>query len=176
MTRERPEPQPSLNVIMEEVKAELARARARFPSNKLLLHAFAEEAGEVTKAFLDSTDGRSGADQIRIELIQTITVAVRLLQEGDPDFPALPGSDAFIGGPGRPNAVLRDATGHEREMLVPYLDVCFPTTSVILPLRVPMRAYMTADASTLTRAPTREYRFTLRFTKAGLPVYEEVLP
>jgi hypothetical protein len=71
------------------VEQELVKARAKFPSNKHLLHAFQEEAGEVTKAFLDSNQGKADDYAILKELIQTITVGMRLIQEGDPDFPAL---------------------------------------------------------------------------------------
>lgn len=80
-----------LKEIISKVKDELLFARTNFPSNKHLLHAFAEEAGEVTKAFLDSNQNRADEQQIKKELIQAITMAVRLLQEGDPDFPILKG-------------------------------------------------------------------------------------
>jgi len=78
-----------LNEIFGRVEAELKVARKKFPSNKHLLHAFAEEAGEVTKAFLDSNQDKANDVDMRKELIQTITVGIRLLQEGDPDFPIL---------------------------------------------------------------------------------------
>lgn len=78
-----------IHQIMFCVQAELVKARKAFPSNKHLLHAFTEEAGEVTKAFLDSNQGKATDYEILKELIQTIAMAVRLLQEGDPDFPAL---------------------------------------------------------------------------------------
>ena len=69
----------TLDQIKFVVEAELQKARMKFPSNKHLLHAFTEEAGEVTKAFLDSNQGKSGEYDIIKELIQTITIAVRLL-------------------------------------------------------------------------------------------------
>lgn len=75
------------SAIMQMVEKELGKARQKFPSNKHLLHAFAEEAGEVTKAFLDRDQGKCDEYQVVKELVQTITVAVRLLQEGDQDFP-----------------------------------------------------------------------------------------
>jgi len=78
-----------IHQIMFCVEAELVKARRSFPSNKHLLHAFVEEAGEVTKAFLDSNQGKADERQILKELIQTIAMAVRLMQEGDPDFPEL---------------------------------------------------------------------------------------
>lgn len=79
-----------LDTIFALVRTELQKARIKFPDNRHLLHAFAEEAGEVTKAFLDSNQGKADEAQIIRELIQTIAMAVRLLQEGDPDFPRLP--------------------------------------------------------------------------------------
>ncbi len=77
------------SAIFVLVSLELSKARAKFPSNRHLLHAFTEEAGEVTKAFLDSNQGKADEVQIIRELIQTIAMAVRLLQESDPDFPVL---------------------------------------------------------------------------------------
>lgn len=69
------------------VEIELQFARSKFPSNKFLLHAFTEEAGEVTKAFLDSMQNKATRADIQKELIQSIAMGFRLLQEGDPDFP-----------------------------------------------------------------------------------------
>ena len=79
----------TLDQIMFCVRNELTVARSKFPDNKHLLHAFTEEAGEVTKAFLDSNQGKCTDEEILKELIQVIAMAVRLFQEGDPDFPAL---------------------------------------------------------------------------------------
>ncbi len=79
-----------LQAIFALVELELQKARSKFPSNKHLLHAFTEEAGEVTKAFLDMNQGKAEERQVLKELIQTIAMAVRLMQEGDPDFPGLP--------------------------------------------------------------------------------------
>lgn len=71
------------------VEIELQKARRKFPDNKHLLHAFTEEAGEVTKAFLDMNQGKCDDAHVIKELVQAIAMAVRLLQEGDPDFPGL---------------------------------------------------------------------------------------
>lgn len=73
--------------IVSDVLAEVGKARKHFPSNKYLLHAFVEEAGEVTKAFMDCKQKGASPDDVRKELVQTIAMAWRLLQEGDPDFP-----------------------------------------------------------------------------------------
>lgn len=77
-----------------EVAAELRLARRWFPKPDLLVLALAEEAGEVVKAALDLRVGKPTASHaaLRKELIQTIAMAVRLLEEGDPlVIPALPG-------------------------------------------------------------------------------------
>ena len=66
--------------IIAAVETELKFARDKFPSNKHLLHAFTEEAGEVTKAFLDNAVGKCESSHIRKELVQAIAMAVRLLQ------------------------------------------------------------------------------------------------
>lgn len=84
-----------MEAIVALVEIELHKARTKFPSNRHLLHAFAEEAGEVTKAFLDSAQDKADATDIIGELIQSIAMGVRLLQEGDPDFPALGPDPAF---------------------------------------------------------------------------------
>lgn len=88
------------------IRAELVKARAKFPSNRMLLHAFQEEAGEVTRAFLqlhETTEMAHGRERfgevssatlqtlqsdIRKELVQAAAMAIRLLEEGDPEFPA----------------------------------------------------------------------------------------
>ncbi len=71
---------------LSEVEAELQRARAKFPGADHLLHALAEEAGEVTKETLDLYAGKPDAspEKIRRECIQTIAMCVRLMEEGDP--------------------------------------------------------------------------------------------
>lgn len=75
------------DAIARAVESELRFARRKFPAPKQLLHAFTEEAGEVTKAFLDLQAGKGKAESVTDELIQAIAMAVRLLQEGDPEFP-----------------------------------------------------------------------------------------
>lgn len=84
---------PTLHHIMKAVEIELAKAREKFPSNKHLVLALAEESGEVVKAFLDYSQGKSSQLEIVKELVQTITVAVRLLQEGDADLNREPSYD-----------------------------------------------------------------------------------
>lgn len=74
-----------------DVREEIRKARAKF-SNKQLLHAFVEEAGEVTKAFLDMQQGKGDVTEIRKEIIQSIAMGYRLLEEGDPEFPEFKGA------------------------------------------------------------------------------------
>lgn len=76
-----------LTAVEGAVRAELKYARSKFPSNKQMLHAFTEEAGEVTKAFLDMQQGKCTRDDVQKEIIQAIAMGVRLLEDGDPEFP-----------------------------------------------------------------------------------------
>jgi len=68
------------------VRLELNKARRKFTSNKQMLHAFTEEAGEVTKAFLDLQQGKCSVDDVKLEIVQAAAMAFRLLEEGDPEF------------------------------------------------------------------------------------------
>lgn len=70
--------------IYNEVNQEVAHARSLYPSNHLLLTAFAEEAGEVTKAVLDHYSSKGNLVEVKKELIQTMAMCIRLLEEGDP--------------------------------------------------------------------------------------------
>jgi len=66
------------------VQDELARARAKFPKPDHLTLAMAEESGEVVKAMLDLRAGKGTKAELHAEIIQTIAMCVRLLEEGDP--------------------------------------------------------------------------------------------
>lgn len=77
----------SQDAIFFLVEKELERARDLHPGNKMRLLALNEEVGEVTKAFLDMHEGKETPDAIFEELIQVIAVCVRLIQEGDHQFP-----------------------------------------------------------------------------------------
>lgn len=76
----------TLEQIFIAVTKELVFARGKFPNNKHLLHAFQEEAGEVTREFLENQYGKGTNEQVIKELIQTMAMACRLIQEGDPDL------------------------------------------------------------------------------------------
>jgi NTP pyrophosphatase (non-canonical NTP hydrolase) len=83
-----------MKVIMNEVSAEVRRARVLHPSPDLLVTAFAEEAGEVIKAVLDYKAGKGPFRDVKKEIIQTMAMCVRLLDEGDP-IHALPQYEAI---------------------------------------------------------------------------------
>ncbi|BDU72936.1 nucleoside triphosphate pyrophosphohydrolase family protein [Mesoterricola silvestris] len=73
-------------IWVAQVLAELARARTKFPGADHSTLALAEEAGEVVKAVLDIRNGKPGAtkDALHMEIIQTMAMCVRLMEEGDP--------------------------------------------------------------------------------------------
>lgn len=71
------------NMIFEDVVTELEKAREKFPTNKLLALAFAEESGEFIKAVLDYEQKGGSLNDIHKEAVQTIAMAIRLLEEGD---------------------------------------------------------------------------------------------
>lgn len=67
---------------LPELLAELARARAKFPGNRFLLAALAEETGEVSRALLQQLS----KEKLRQEAIQVACVAIRIYEEGDATF------------------------------------------------------------------------------------------
>lgn len=71
---------------LRQVQDELARARAKFPTAEHRTLALMEEAGEVVKAALDLHNRKPGATlaAVHAEIIQTMAMCVRLLEEGDP--------------------------------------------------------------------------------------------
>ena len=85
----------SLGCIMENVRQELDGARSKFPDDEKLLHAMQEEAGEVTREFLQEHYGKGSNQQVYKELIQTIAMCVRLIQEGDPEFNFIPDQEEY---------------------------------------------------------------------------------
>lgn len=79
-----PEPcfQAPVPAVLAATALEMQRARKKFPSNKHLLAALGEEFGEVCNAALEGLT----RDAFRTECIQVACVALRLAEEGDPDF------------------------------------------------------------------------------------------
>lgn len=64
--------------FLEEVRAELVRARAKFPGDRIMTVALAEEFGELAKAVLDEPAAR-----VRMEAVQTAVMAARVVLDGD---------------------------------------------------------------------------------------------
>ncbi|MDR5800671.1 hypothetical protein [Caballeronia sp. LZ001] len=64
--------------FLDEVRAELLRARAKFPGDRIMTIALAEEFGELCKAVLDES-----AANVRKEAIQTAVMCARVVLDGD---------------------------------------------------------------------------------------------
>jgi hypothetical protein len=81
MTRSDLEARAAKPVTMDDISAEVERARAKFPGNKHLLAALFEEGGELAAALL-----QDDVKESRKEAIQVAAVAVRIIEEGDAAF------------------------------------------------------------------------------------------
>lgn len=66
------------DAFLAEVAAELKRARAKFPGDRIMTIALAEEFGELCKAVLDES-----AENVRKEAVQTAVMACRVAIDGD---------------------------------------------------------------------------------------------
>jgi hypothetical protein len=64
--------------FLAEVRAELLRARVKFPGDRIMTIALAEEFGELCKAVLDEPSAK-----VRAEAVQTATMACRVAIDGD---------------------------------------------------------------------------------------------
>lgn len=64
--------------FFEQAKAELRRARAKFPGDRIMTLALAEEFGELCKAVLDES-----AEAVRKEAVQVACMAARVVLDGD---------------------------------------------------------------------------------------------
>lgn len=64
--------------FLDQVRAELTRARALFPGDRIMTLAMAEEFGELVKAVLDEP-----AANVRKEAVQTAVMAARVVLDGD---------------------------------------------------------------------------------------------
>lgn len=67
-----------IDLFLQEVRAEIIRAREKFPRNALASVALMEEVGELAKAVLDETTARA-----RLEAVQVACMAFRVGVEGD---------------------------------------------------------------------------------------------
>jgi hypothetical protein len=66
------------DAFLAEVRAELIRARAKFPGDRIMTIALAEEFGELCKAVLDEPSAN-----VRKEAVQTAVMACRVALDGD---------------------------------------------------------------------------------------------
>jgi hypothetical protein len=66
------------STFLANVEAELRRARAKFPGDRIMTIALAEEFGELAKAVLDEPSA-----QVYKEAIQTAVMAARVVIDGD---------------------------------------------------------------------------------------------
>lgn len=69
---------PAVEAFLAEVRAELMRARAKFPGDHIMTIALAEEFGELCKAVLDES-----AANVRKEAVQTAVMCARVVLDGD---------------------------------------------------------------------------------------------
>jgi hypothetical protein len=72
--------QPACETTWAALREELSRARAKFPGNRRLFVALAEEVGELAKALLQRDP------EWRKEALQVACVAIRIFEETDRDF------------------------------------------------------------------------------------------
>lgn len=77
-TQARRVPGDAVDDFLAEVRAEIIRARVKFPGDNLTTIALMEEVGEVAKAVLDESPER-----VRKEAVQVACMAARLVLDGD---------------------------------------------------------------------------------------------
>lgn len=71
-------PDIAVDAFLAEVRAEIVRARAKFPGDQIMTLAMAEEFGELCKAVLDEP-----AAEVRKEAVQAAAMAARVVLDGD---------------------------------------------------------------------------------------------
>lgn len=78
--------QNSVNVgrLINEMNAELVRARRKFPGDRVTYTALCEEVGELAKALLDEP-----RERVREEAIQVAVMAMRVVLDGDSSYDEL---------------------------------------------------------------------------------------
>lgn len=77
-------------VFISDVLIELNKARTKFPGNKHMLAALAEEFGEVNRGFLEHQFGKALSYDVRGECVQLASMAIRVATEGDASFEYAP--------------------------------------------------------------------------------------
>ncbi|WP_150526448.1 hypothetical protein [Roseibium sediminis] len=73
--------QNEIDILFEEIRAELARAREKFPGDNVTLAALMEEVGELSKATFEEPRSR-----VREEAVQVAVMACRMVLDGDCTF------------------------------------------------------------------------------------------
>lgn len=68
-------------MVMNEIAAELARARAKFPGKNVTLAALMEEVGELAKATFEEPRAA-----VRKEAVQVAVMAIRMILDGDETY------------------------------------------------------------------------------------------
>ena len=84
-----------LGDLFQRVADELRHARTKFPKPEATGYALFEEVGELSQAILQyKFEGRATKEDIRAELVQTMTMLCRLWVDGDDSIGLEPvGSD-----------------------------------------------------------------------------------
>lgn len=75
-----------LEIIMSCVEHEIYNARQKFPGSTDMIIALMEEVGELAEAFLQTKEKAKDTSVFR-EAIHVIATVIRLVQEGDDNFP-----------------------------------------------------------------------------------------
>lgn len=70
-----------MGITLDDISAEVARARTKFPGNRHLAVALGEEYGELCKALLQGKRA-----EVRAEAVQVACVAIRIIEEQDASF------------------------------------------------------------------------------------------
>lgn len=67
-----------VDALLEDIKAELARARNKFPGDGVTMLALMEEVGELAKATFEEPRAN-----VRSEAVQVAVMAMRVILDGD---------------------------------------------------------------------------------------------
>jgi phosphoribosyl-ATP pyrophosphohydrolase len=73
----------SFDALIDEARAEAAKAMRKFPQPNYVISKVAEEAGEVVKAAIHCAEGRETPENVRGEMRQLIAMLYRMWVEGD---------------------------------------------------------------------------------------------
>lgn len=78
---------------LNDLDAEIARARLKFPACEHTYAALLEELGELAQALIEHKTGRAPARNVRAEALQVACVAVRIASEGDASYGLAPSTN-----------------------------------------------------------------------------------